>query len=193
MPQPSRFVTARLSIRRGSKDQWESENTILLEGEPGWDLDQRRLKIGDGVTPWNDLPYYTTGDSEAPGTLIHDDTVLPEHINSVSSAVEYFGAKFKVYEENGMNEFVAGLQGNAPRYVLTLASGTGGEVTHNGDDNIFPSGSVVLVTATPFEGYEFDDWQGGNVSELTPPQEGVGSLVITEDVYVRANFKLITP
>jgi hypothetical protein len=193
MPQPSRFVTARLSIRRGSKDSWESENTVLLEGEPGWDFDTRRLKIGDGVTPWNDLAFYSTGDSEAPGTLVHDDTVLPEHIDSVTSAVEYFGAKFKVYEDNGVNEFIAGLQGTAPRYVLTLASGTGGSASHDGDDNIFSQGDLINLTATPFSGYEFDSWQGVGSEPYTNKLSATTAITIQGDQYVRANFKLITP
>ena len=188
MPQPSRYVTARLSIRRGTKDAWETENTVLLEGEPGWELDTKRLKIGDGETPWVDLSYYSVGDSEAAGTVIHDSTILPEHINSVSSAIEYFGSKFKVYDESGANEFIAGLQGSSPQYVLTLAAGTGGTASHSGSDNVFAQGSIVTITATPFAGYEFDYWQGDNIEF---PNNAVTTVTIQEEQYVRANFKLI--
>lgn len=187
MPQPSRYVTARLSIRRGLKDAWEEENTILLDGELAWESDTRRLKVGDGVTAWSDLPYYTVGDSEAPGTVIHDSSVLPEHINSVSGAVEYFGAKLKVYDEQGVNEFVSGLQGGAPKYVLTLAAGTGGTASYVGEDNIFSENAQVSITATPFTGYEFDFWTG-NVAPVDNPN---ATVLITKDEYVRANFKLI--
>jgi hypothetical protein len=48
-------------LKRGNKDRWEEVNPILQSGEPGFVLDENRLKIGDGVTPWNDLPY--TGES----------------------------------------------------------------------------------------------------------------------------------
>lgn len=189
MPQPSRYVTARLSIRRGTRDQWESENTILLEGEPGWEKDTKRLKIGDGVSAWKDLSYYTVGDSEAPGTVIHDSSVLPEYVNSVSGAVEYFGSKFKVYDEQGVNEFVAGLTGGAPKYVVTLAAGTGGTASFvNENDNVFDNGYVVNIKATAFTGYEFDYW-GGEVSQ---PYEPDTTFVVTEDSYIRANFKLVT-
>ena len=189
MPQPSRYITARLSIRRGTQDQWSAENTVLLEGEPAWELDTKRLKIGDGITPWNDLGYYTVGNSEAPGTVIHDSTVLPEHINSVSGAVEYFGSKFKVYEEQGVNEFVAGLTGGTPKYVITLAAGTGGIAGFDfATDNVFDEGDVVNITATPFAGYEFDYWNG-SVSDTTNEQT---AITVTGDEYIRANFKLIT-
>lgn len=188
MPQPSRYVTARLSIRRGTKAQWEARNTVLLEGEPGWELDTQRLKIGDGDTPWIDLNYFKSGDSEAAGSVIHDSTVLPEYVNSVSGAVEYFGAKFKVYDEQGINEFVAGLTGGVPKYVLTLAAGTGGLASHNGGDNVFDQGDLITITATPFTGYQFDYWQGDNIEFSTSAQT---TMTIQEDQYVRANFKLI--
>ena len=189
MPQPSRYVTARLSIRRGLKDAWEQENTILLDGELAWESDTKRLKVGDGVSAWNDLPYYTVGDSETAGTVIHDSTVLPEYVNSVSSAVEYFGAKFKVYDEQGVNEFISGLQGGVPKYVLTLAAGTGGTATYVGEDNIFSGNEHVLITATPFTGYQFDYWTG----DAAPVDNPNSTVLMTKDQYVRANFKLITP
>lgn len=186
MPQPSRYVTARLSIRRGTKDAWEQENTVLLQGEPGYEIDTERLKIGDGKKTWKELNYFKSGDSETSGSVIHDSSVLPTHVNSVSSAIEYFGAKFKVYDEQGINEFISGLTGGTPMYVLTLAAGTGGLASANGDKTV-SQGSVIQITATPFPGYEFHYWQGNNVEDSANP---ITNVTILEDQYVRANFKL---
>lgn len=44
-------------LKRGTAARWAEVNPILDQGEPGFVYDQNRLKIGDGVTPWNDLPY----------------------------------------------------------------------------------------------------------------------------------------
>ena len=44
-------------FKRGTAARWAEVNPILEQGEPGYVYDQNRLKIGDGVTPWNDLPY----------------------------------------------------------------------------------------------------------------------------------------
>lgn len=38
---------------------WLTANPLLRKGEPGMELETSRLKIGDGVTRWNDLPYIT--------------------------------------------------------------------------------------------------------------------------------------
>jgi hypothetical protein len=48
----------RIQIRRDTTENWEAINPILLEAEMGFDLDLLCLKIGDGVTPWNSLPYF---------------------------------------------------------------------------------------------------------------------------------------
>lgn len=37
--------------------QWASDNTVLLVNQPGKESDTGQLKIGDGVTAWNSLPY----------------------------------------------------------------------------------------------------------------------------------------
>ncbi len=34
---------------------WETKNPIIPNGEFGLDRDSRKLKLGDGITPWNDL------------------------------------------------------------------------------------------------------------------------------------------
>lgn len=36
---------------------WMDINPILLKGEIAFESDTRQFKIGDGITPWNELPY----------------------------------------------------------------------------------------------------------------------------------------
>ena len=49
---------AVLQLHRGTKAAWEKNNPILAKSEPGHESDTGRLKIGDGVTPWNELDYF---------------------------------------------------------------------------------------------------------------------------------------
>ena len=46
-------------FRRGVALQWSNANPILSQGEPGYETDTGLLKMGDGLTPWNSLNYYT--------------------------------------------------------------------------------------------------------------------------------------
>jgi hypothetical protein len=94
-------MPTEIRIRRGKKAFWESENPILHDGEPGFERDTRKLKIGDGSTPWNDLPYSPTPTStpdggETPVDLaahINDLTPHPVYDNGPSLALIYQNAK----------------------------------------------------------------------------------------------------
>lgn len=55
------YVKARIIPIRKTKEEWEKENPILLEGEHGFVTDGKNgecEKIGDGVTPWNELGWW---------------------------------------------------------------------------------------------------------------------------------------
>ena len=44
-------------FKRGTAQRWIDVNPILRQGEPGFEYDTGKLKIGDGFTPWLNLPY----------------------------------------------------------------------------------------------------------------------------------------
>lgn len=49
--------TKPLQLKRGTAKAFRIQNIILLDGQPAVELDTHRLKIGDGVTRYNRLPY----------------------------------------------------------------------------------------------------------------------------------------
>ena len=53
----SSTVVSTFKLKRGTAARWAELNPILGQGEPGFVYDSNLLKIGDGVTHWNDLPY----------------------------------------------------------------------------------------------------------------------------------------
>lgn len=46
-------------VKRGQSAAWASVNPVLRPGEPGFELDTNKLKIGNGIDAYNDLPYLT--------------------------------------------------------------------------------------------------------------------------------------
>ena len=48
----------RILVRRDDAAAWTTNDPILLKGEMGYELDNRGLKFGDGVTEWSELPYF---------------------------------------------------------------------------------------------------------------------------------------
>lgn len=47
----------QFQFRRGSAAEWAAANPVLASGELGLENDTKRIKIGDGATVWNLLPY----------------------------------------------------------------------------------------------------------------------------------------
>lgn len=48
----------RIQLRRDTKALWAANNPVLLLAELGYEYDTGKAKMGDGVNPWNDLPYW---------------------------------------------------------------------------------------------------------------------------------------
>lgn len=48
-------VNTSITLRKGTASQWSDSNPILASGEPGYDITNNIIKIGDGVTQWNNL------------------------------------------------------------------------------------------------------------------------------------------
>ena len=51
------MAVARIQLRRDTSSNWTTANTILTEGELGYETNTSKVKIGDGTTPWNSLNY----------------------------------------------------------------------------------------------------------------------------------------
>lgn len=73
-------VDVRYAFRGDTTENWEKENPILLKNEPGMATDRFEsgngewLKMGDGVTSWNDLPWVKfpkgeKGENGVPGPI----------------------------------------------------------------------------------------------------------------------------
>ena len=87
-----------IKLRRGTAAEWQAANELLKLGEPGFEKDTYKLKIGDGETLWNDLPYVSGGMGGDNGPLNYDygDGLLtindpPTQLlfNSLSNNVDY--------------------------------------------------------------------------------------------------------
>ena len=47
-------------IRGGTSLRWSQVNPILGPSEPGHEIDTGKLKLGNGLARWNELPYIIT-------------------------------------------------------------------------------------------------------------------------------------
>ena len=66
-------TSIRFQLRGDTAENWASKNPKLLKNEPGYDMTNNRLKLGNGVDTWNDLPYLKTDGSNKPAKIIYED------------------------------------------------------------------------------------------------------------------------
>jgi hypothetical protein len=45
-----------IPFKRGKSDTWRAQETPLADGQPGFDKDRQKLKIGNGKDSWDKLP-----------------------------------------------------------------------------------------------------------------------------------------
>ena len=50
-------ILTTFQLKRGTAQRWIEVNPILKQGEPGFEYDTGKLKIGDGIKHWLELDY----------------------------------------------------------------------------------------------------------------------------------------
>jgi hypothetical protein len=50
-------MAVQIQLRNDTASNWATENPTLAQGEVGIETDTRLVKVGDGLTAWNDLDY----------------------------------------------------------------------------------------------------------------------------------------
>ena len=80
------YGDARFLPRHDTLENWQTKNPILLGAEPSYVIDGedgKKIKFGDGVTPWNDLPYLSSNINNG-GDITVDQTYSPTSKNAQS-------------------------------------------------------------------------------------------------------------
>ena len=62
----SNGLNTHIRLRRALASEWKVVNPILLSGEPGVETDTFKMKVGNGVDTWDDLPYIAGGAEPSP-------------------------------------------------------------------------------------------------------------------------------
>ncbi len=80
-------MAERIQIRRDTPANWAAQNPVLAQGEPGYDLDNQVMKVGDGVKHWADLP-----DIQTTGLAGHiDDDDNPHKVTAAQAGADPAG------------------------------------------------------------------------------------------------------
>ena len=74
-------MATEIKLRRDISTNWTSTNPILAQGEPGYETDTGKLKLGDGTTAWASLAYQAAAN-------IVDGTIVNADINASAGIVD---------------------------------------------------------------------------------------------------------
>ena len=111
IPSVSGSVYTKIQLKRGLAADFYSANPVLLKGEPALETDTNKIKYGDGVTAWRDLPYGNPsleivdgGDISrpAPGTTID---FTPPNLQGLALWLDAADADFVSVVNNRVSEW----------------------------------------------------------------------------------------
>jgi hypothetical protein len=206
----------RIVLRRDTSTNWTTNNPVLLLGEPGFETNTSRMKIGDGSTLWNDLPYYVGYD-----LLALDSDLIPATGGTydlgatagyswrdlyLSGNTIYLGdAKLSAVGSSVSMESI--VIGGPTADGGVILSATGGYLTSDGTSVVGPTGPAGQNGITGPQGITGPAGQNGitgpqgitgpaGQNGITGPQGATGSAIIETtysdlyDLYTNQNLEV---
>ncbi len=128
-------------LRRGTAAAWTAADNVLGQGEPGFETDTGKLKIGDGLTTWTSLTYLGSTVYQALDNGVFSTLVRAPQVGSPS------------FTDNGYFRFIFG-GGSGPR-ISGFTFGAAG----NTDNGVFNNLNLLSLTITDntIDGVDFKD------------------------------------
>jgi hypothetical protein len=139
-------MSITMQQKRGTADQWETANPLLLAGEIGFETDTQKLKIGNGSDNWNDLPYVSATNS--------NDELLSAGNNDLETAYSV--------ENTDIIDTVVASEWRTLKYVISMSK------TSSGINKFSATELTILIDGENFTFSEYgvidNDGEVGTVS-----------------------------
>lgn len=151
-------MATRMLQRRGTSIEWSTANPILGDGEIGFDRTTGFVKIGDGVTAWNDLPltYIPRSIVDAAGDLI---------VGTGPDAVARLAKGNPGQQFNVKSDGTLGWEDKPPAILSTIVDAAGDLIVGTGPDAV-----ARLPKGTPLQLLRVN--AGGTALEYVDPSSG---------------------
>ena len=133
----------RIQLRRDTAANWTAYNPILLEGEPGIEIDTDQWKLGDGVHTWSQLAYRGGECVQQKGqstTVAMSQKAVTDELNTLDSKVAALAAGLDVTLSFSPNVIYKGVS-TPVTLTGTMLHGTPTEMK-------LMDGSTILQTST---------------------------------------------
>lgn len=118
-------LNTRIVLRNDSTTKWlQGKDQVLLKGEVGIEFlesDKVKMKIGDGITTWENLPYFGGGESG----------VQPDWNQNDSTAKDYIKNKPAIATDDNVMDFLAEMG------IVTPVTNSSGEILISSSNEIY--------------------------------------------------------
>lgn len=163
-------MASRIQIRRDTAVNWTEANPVLAQGEFGVETDTLKLKIGDGVTFWNDLRYYHSGSPYDAGEGISIEDMVISNTGIITLET---GTQNGTIKANGTDVSVKGL-GSAAYTSSSSYDASGAANTAETNAKNYAD-SLASNYATAAQGAKADNAADKNLSNLTSIGKNIGN------------------
>jgi hypothetical protein len=169
-------MAIKIQLRRDTAANWANANPILSQGEPAFEIDTGREKIGDGVTEWNSLAYKVAGSGAL--VSVNQPFTATKKFDKIYYSNRYVMTGNLVYsldttdeaEGGGSLDLVVGNGGTIDLSALTIIesdlSDTSGVVT-TVDGNIYKI--ITLKVGSEKRVHLSDTGKTDSAPDTTPP------------------------
>lgn len=124
----------KIQLRRGSSSEWSSSLDPLSQGEIGYDLTLKKIKVGDGSSLWNSLPW---------ASIVGADLIGTSGINiSYASSSGVATVSVTGLNSSYLSDFASAVSGLIP--VKNIVGGT--NIAVSGNNGIFTISTNGLDT-----------------------------------------------
>lgn len=188
---------SNIQFRRGSSSDWSTNNPVLSSGEPGFDLTNKVIKIGDGSSQWSSLDSiapFNTSLVEGSGIDLNYDSGT----DSLAIAVDFSGT-FNTDLAAGVG---IGLDYDSGTDVLTIGITlnqiVNGRLTLESGEPVSTTDQTAKTTLyfTPYQGnqialYDGTAWGIHSLSELSLSLSGYTANT-NYDIFIYDNSGTLT-
>jgi hypothetical protein len=135
-------MATEIKLRRDISTNWTSTNPILAQGEPGYETDTGKLKLGDGTTAWASLAYQAAANI-VDGTIVNADinasaAIVDTKLATIATAGKVSNSATTATDANTASAIVArNASGNFTAGTITAA------VTGAASSNVLKAGDTM--------------------------------------------------
>lgn len=154
------MVRQIIKLRRDTLTAFAAANPVLASGEPGYETDTGKMKIGDGVTAWNSLDYFVSSSGGSGGNSTITITAGTGGINAYQVVIVDPASGTSI-PADGTNATHAGL-------VIGMATEP---IAEDAEGDAQQTGSIENLAWDLDPGCQYFLVAGGAISK-TPPSTG---------------------